>query len=53
MNSMRPYKDLRASRNFERYMVDAGFRDVDSQMLRLPMCRWPEGSWSPMCPHPY
>lgn len=47
MNSMRPYKDLRASRNFERYMVDAGFRDVDSQMLRLPMCRWPEEGDAP------
>lgn len=40
---MHPQKDPRAALRLKDWMTNAGFVDVESRLLTLPMCPWPSG----------
>lgn len=44
LQSLQPEKDARAGIKLEELMRNAGFENVESRMMQLPLCGWPEGS---------
>lgn len=44
LQGMHPYKDPRAARQLETWMRSAGFTEVASTVLTLPMSAWPTGT---------
>ncbi|KAF5673783.1 methyltransferase [Fusarium heterosporum] len=40
LDSQQPYKDLRAPLHLASWMRSAGFTEVESRLLTLPMCGW-------------
>ncbi|KAL7816620.1 hypothetical protein V8C26DRAFT_400011 [Trichoderma gracile] len=40
---MHPQKDPRAALRLKDWMRNAGFTDIESRLLTLPMCPWPTG----------
>lgn len=40
---MDPRKDPRAALQLPSWMRSAGFTEVESRLLTLPMCAWPSG----------
>jgi len=43
MQSMQPYKDPRAPLRLQNWMTQAGFVEVESRFVRLPLCGWSNG----------
>lgn len=41
LRSVQPYKDPRAPLQMEAMLRSAGFQDVETRVLNLPMCAWP------------
>lgn len=46
MQSIQPLKDPRAPLRLQNWMVQAGFVEVESRMLTLPLSGWPTGMGS-------
>jgi hypothetical protein len=40
LSSMQPYKDPRAPLQLSNWMRSAGFTEIESRLLMLPMCAW-------------
>ncbi|KAL6881919.1 S-adenosyl-L-methionine-dependent methyltransferase [Trichoderma longibrachiatum] len=43
LDAMHPQKDPRAALRLKDWMRNAGFTDIESRLLTLPMCSWPTG----------
>lgn len=43
LDAMHPQKDPRAALRLKDWMTNAGFVDIESRLLTLPMCPWPIG----------
>lgn len=43
LQGIQPEKDGRAGIRLEELMRSAGFENVESRMMQLPLCGWPEG----------
>lgn len=43
LQGLQPEKDGRAGIRLEELMRNAGFENVESRMMQLPLCGWPDG----------
>jgi ubiquinone/menaquinone biosynthesis C-methylase UbiE len=43
LDALHPQKDPRAALRLKDWMRNAGFTDIESRLLTLPMCPWPTG----------
>lgn len=43
LRGLQPEKDGRAGLSLEELMRNAGFENVESRMMQLPLCGWPDG----------
>lgn len=46
MQSIQPYKDPRAALRLQSWMTQAGFVEVESRLIPMPLSGWSNGVWS-------
>lgn len=45
LQTLQPHKDGRVGIRLEALMRDAGFVNIESRMMPLPLCGWPDSTW--------